>query len=80
MSALAMHLRQLGLVLGDRVCIAMYNGLAAVVSTLGVMSAGFVAVPIDPGGGAAQLRHILGHCEVGAILTCHAGDHRSFPH
>ncbi len=68
-AALAVHLQQLDLVHGDRVCIAMNNGLAAVLSNLGVMSAGFVAVPIDPGGGASQLRHILRHCEARAILV-----------
>lgn len=68
-AALALHLRQLDLAHGDRVCIAMNNGPLAVLSSLGVMRAGLVALPVDPGAGASQLRHILRHCDARAILV-----------
>jgi long-chain acyl-CoA synthetase len=72
---LAAHLQRLGLMRGDRVCVAMDNGVAAVVSHLGAMSGGFVAVPIDPGGGALQLGRIVRHCEPRAVLV--ADDRRT---
>jgi acyl-CoA synthetase (AMP-forming)/AMP-acid ligase II/thioesterase domain-containing protein/aryl carrier-like protein len=68
-AAIAARLRQLGLQQGDRVCVMMDNGRAAVASQLGVMSGGFVAVLLDPGAGPAQLADIAGHCDARAILV-----------
>src|SRR5262245_33568773 len=59
-AAIAARLRQLGLQHGDRVCVMMDNGRAAVASQLGVMGGGFVAVLLDPGAGPAQLADVAG--------------------
>ena len=67
-AATSARLRQLNLSRGDRVCVAMHNGLPAVVGLLGAMSGGFVPVPVDPSSAPAQLEYILRHCEARAIL------------
>jgi long-chain acyl-CoA synthetase len=67
--ATAWRLQQLDLTHGDRVCIAMSNGLAAVVAHLGTMSGGLVAVPVDPAMGRSQLGSILRHADARAILV-----------
>src|SRR5512144_2949939 len=58
LAATAMRLQRLGLSRGDRVCVVMENGAAAVVAQLAAMSSGLVPVPIDPGAVRTQLAHI----------------------
>jgi long-chain acyl-CoA synthetase len=68
-AAAAMHLHQLDLSRGDRVCVVMENGAAAVVAQLAAMSSGLVPVPIDPGAVRTQLAYIARASDARMILV-----------
>lgn len=67
-AAMSAHLGRLGAQPGDRICIAMDNGLAAIVSILATMSGGFVAVPVDPHSERSRLLHVVGDCDARLVL------------
>ena len=54
-------LRRHGVVRGDRVTLACGNSIEYVVAAFGVLKAGGVLHPINPGLGAAELAYIVGH-------------------
>ena len=62
-------LRALGLKPGDRVGMLMANDLAYVEALLGVIAAGFVAVPLNPGVADAALNAMLKDAGVSAVFV-----------
>lgn len=66
---LARLLRAAGCRRGDRVCVLMPKGAAAVIGILGVLKADAIWVPIDPCSSAARIRGILASCESKWILA-----------
>ncbi|MBS0295473.1 MAG: AMP-binding protein [Proteobacteria bacterium] len=62
-------LRALGLQSGDRVGLLMANDLAYVEALLGVMAAGLVAVPLNPGVADAALDAMLEDAAVSALFA-----------
>jgi len=66
---LARALRRLGVQRGDRVGIFVPKSFASVVSVFGVMKAGGVYVPLDPGAPPARLTYILRDCGVKVLLS-----------
>jgi long-chain acyl-CoA synthetase len=68
-ASFASQLDAAGLKPGQRICVVLENGIAAVVSQLGIMGGGFIAVPIDPGGGAARIGGVLDHCRASAVVV-----------
>lgn len=65
-------LGSLGLQPGDRVAIALGNTLAFPETYFGVLRAGLVAVPVNPGSTAAELQHLLGDSGA-ALAVAHSG-------
>lgn len=64
-------LRALGLQSGDRVGLLMANDLAYVEALLGVMAAGLVAVPLNPGVADTALNGMLEDAGVSALVATH---------
>ncbi|WP_241665870.1 class I adenylate-forming enzyme family protein [Prescottella subtropica] len=70
-SRIAGGLLEQGVSIGDRVAIRMPNGARWVQAFLGVLLAGGVPVPVHPGHGSEQVRHIV--ADSGSILVLDAG-------
>lgn len=70
---LARLLRAAGCSRGDRVCLMMPNGSAAVIAILGVLKADAIWVPIDPGSPASRIRKVIASCESKWILAADSG-------
>jgi long-chain acyl-CoA synthetase len=68
-SRAAAGLRALGLTTGDRVGLHLGNTLDFPVAYFGVLRAGLVAVPLNPGSTEAELRHALGDSGARALLS-----------
>jgi long-chain acyl-CoA synthetase len=64
----AAALRGLGLAEGDRVALALGNGLDFPVVYFGTLRAGLVAVPVNPGFTARELAHVLGDSGAVALV------------
>ena len=64
----AAALRSLGLAPGDRVALALGNTPAFPSCYFGALRAGLVAVPVNPGSTAAELRHVLGDSGAAALI------------
>jgi long-chain acyl-CoA synthetase len=64
----AAALRGLGLAEGDRVAIALGNGLDFPVAYFGTLRSGLVAVPVNPGFTARELKHVLGDSGAAALV------------
>jgi carnitine-CoA ligase len=62
-------LRSLGLVKGDRVTIAMSNGIEYLVAAFGTQKAGGVLNPVNPMLGAGELAYILEHAVPRIVIT-----------
>jgi acyl-CoA synthetase (AMP-forming)/AMP-acid ligase II len=62
-------LRSLGVEKGDRVTLALGNSVEYVVAAFGLLKAGGVLNPVNPGLGAQELGYILGHAEPRVIVT-----------
>ena len=71
--AAATALSGLGLQPGDRVGICLTNTPAFPVAYFGVLRAGLVAVPLNPGATPAELRWALGDCGARAVVVHAAG-------
>ena len=69
-------LRGFGVARGDRVTLAHGNALEYVVAAFGVLKAGAVLNPVNPGLGADELRYILGHAEPRLVVTDASSDPR----
>jgi carnitine-CoA ligase len=69
-------LRGLGVARGDRVTLALGNSLEYVVAAFGVLKAGAVINPVNPGLGLDELRYILGHAEPRVVVTDPSSDAR----
>jgi carnitine-CoA ligase len=69
-------LRGFGVARGDRVTLACGNSLAYVVAAFGVLKAGGVLNPVNPGLGAAELGYILGHAEPRVVVTDEASEEK----
>ena len=69
-------LRGLGVARGDRVTLALGNSLEYVVAAFGVLKAGAVLNPVNPGLGLDELRYILGHAEPRVVVTDPSSDAR----
>jgi acyl-CoA synthetase (AMP-forming)/AMP-acid ligase II len=69
-------LRGLGVARGDRVTLAHGNSLEYVVAAFGVLKAGAVLNPVNPGLGLDELRYILAHAEPRIAVTDAASDAR----
>jgi acyl-CoA synthetase (AMP-forming)/AMP-acid ligase II len=69
-------LRGLGVARGDRVTLALGNSLEYVVAAFGVLKAGAVLNPVNPGLGLEELRYILGHAEPRVVVTDPSSDAR----
>jgi acyl-coenzyme A synthetase/AMP-(fatty) acid ligase/alkanesulfonate monooxygenase SsuD/methylene tetrahydromethanopterin reductase-like flavin-dependent oxidoreductase (luciferase family) len=67
------RMRAAGVRGGERVAVALPDGRAWVAAVLGACRLGAVAVPLDPGAGAARLTAILDDCDARAVVT---GDER----
>ena len=61
-----------GLVAGDRVAVHLPNTLEFPACWFGVLRAGLVAVPANPGATAVELEHLLGDCGARAVVTAAA--------
>jgi long-chain acyl-CoA synthetase len=61
-------LRALGLIVGDRVAIALGNTPGFVVSYFGALRGGFVAVPVNTSYTSAELAHVLGDSGAAAVV------------
>lgn len=66
---LARKLCELGVRRGDRVGIFVHKSLASVVAVFGIMKAGGVYVPLDPGAPAKRLAYITRNCGIRVLLT-----------
>jgi len=62
-------LREHGVARGDRVTLACGNSLDYVVVAFGVLKAGGLLNPVNPGLGASELGYILGHAEPRVVVT-----------
>ena len=62
-------LRALGLPKGERVTLAMSNGVEYLVAAFGTQKAGGVLNPVNPALGAGELDYILQHAEPRIIIT-----------
>ena len=71
--AAAVALTGLGLVPGDRVAISLANVLDFPVAYFGVLRAGLVAVPLNPGYTAQELRFTLSDSGARAVVVSSAG-------
>ena len=71
--AAAVALRDLGLAPGDRVAISLANTLDFPVAYFGVLRAGLVAVPLNPGYTAQELRWTLSDSGARAVVVSPAG-------
>jgi acyl-CoA synthetase (AMP-forming)/AMP-acid ligase II len=69
-------LRSLGVVRGDRVTLALGNSVDYVVAAFGVLKAGAILNPVNPGLGLDELRYILGHAEPRLVVTDATSDAR----
>jgi acyl-CoA synthetase (AMP-forming)/AMP-acid ligase II len=69
-------LRSLGVTRGDRVTLALGNSVDYVVAAFGVLKAGAVLNPVNPGLGLDELRYILGHAEPRLVVTDPSSDAR----
>jgi acyl-CoA synthetase (AMP-forming)/AMP-acid ligase II len=65
----ARALVRLGVVKGDRVTLALGNSIDWPVAAFGVLKAGAILNPVNPGLGASELGYILGHAEPRVIVT-----------
>src|SRR3954453_1890796 len=65
----AAGLRGLGLAPGDRVGIAVGNGLNFPVAYFGVLRAGLVALPMNPGGTAVEFDYLLGDSGARVVIA-----------
>jgi len=54
---------------GDRVTLALGNSVEYVAAAFGVLRAGAILNPVNPGLGAEELRYILGHAEPRVVVT-----------
>jgi acyl-CoA synthetase (AMP-forming)/AMP-acid ligase II len=54
---------------GDRVTLALGNGIEYVAAAFGVLRAGGILNPVNPALGADELRYILGHAEPRVVVT-----------
>ena len=70
------RLRALGVAHGDRVTLALGNSLDYVVAAFGVLKAGGVLNPVNPGLGLDELGYILGHAEPRLVVTDTSSDAR----
>ncbi len=61
---------------GDRVTLACGNSLDYVVAAFGVLKAGGVLNPVNPGLGATELGYILGHAEPRVVVTDEANEEK----
>jgi crotonobetaine/carnitine-CoA ligase len=66
----------LGVARGDRVTLACGNSLDYVVAAFGVLKAGGMLNPVNPGLGAAELGYILGHAEPRVVVADAASEER----
>ena len=71
--AMARALAELGLAAGDRVAVQLGNTLDFPAAYFGALRAGMVAVPINTGYTADELRHCLGDSGASALVTSGAG-------
>jgi amino acid adenylation domain-containing protein len=65
---LGVRLAQLGVCPGDRVGIYLRKSIDAVASIFGILKAGAVYVPVDPGAPPARNAYIFGDCAVKVII------------
>jgi acyl-CoA synthetase (AMP-forming)/AMP-acid ligase II len=68
-AAFARSLRARGASPGDRLVLANPNTIGFFVALFGAARAGLVAVPLDPGLAAAELRHVLDHARPHAAVV-----------
>lgn len=73
MDAAAAGLRELGLTPGQRVGLQLGNTLDFPVAYFGALRAGLVAVPLNTGYTAEELRHVLGDSGARALVTTRSG-------
>ncbi len=67
-------LRDLDVEPGERVTLALGNSIEYVVAAFGVLRAGAILNPVNPGLGASELGYILKHCEPQVVVTDAASD------
>jgi amino acid adenylation domain-containing protein len=68
-AATASLLRDRGVRRGERVALLLENSLQFVVALFGVLKAGAVAVPVNPGTKPQKLLHILDDCAAAALVV-----------
>ncbi|MBF6331068.1 non-ribosomal peptide synthase/polyketide synthase [Nocardia transvalensis] len=76
--AMARQLMARGVGTEDRVALVLPRSVANVVAVLGVLKAGAVYVPVDPGYPAERIEFVLGDCDPALILVAE-GANQSLP-
>jgi amino acid adenylation domain-containing protein len=62
-------LRQMGVQRGDRVGLLMHKSVEAVAALFGIMKAGAVYVPLDPGAPSKRVTFIVNDCQIKALVS-----------
>ena len=65
----ARSLQSVGVKRGDRVGVYVHKSLATVIAVFGIMKAGGVYVPLDPGAPAKRHAYITRNCDIKAVVT-----------
>jgi acyl-CoA synthetase (AMP-forming)/AMP-acid ligase II len=68
-SQAAHALRQLGVVKGDRVTLALFNSVEWLVAAFATLKAGAILNPVNPALGAGELSYVIGHAEPRVLVT-----------
>jgi amino acid adenylation domain-containing protein len=69
---LARALKSIGVERGDRVGIYVHKSLASIIAIFGILKAGGVYVPLDPGAPAGRLAYITRNCDIRVVITSNA--------
>jgi crotonobetaine/carnitine-CoA ligase len=65
-----------GVAKGDRVTLALGNSIDYVVAAIGVLKAGAILNPVNPGLGAPELSYVLGHADPRVVVTDAGSDEK----
>jgi amino acid adenylation domain-containing protein len=68
---MARALKSTGVKRGDRVGIYVHKSFASIISIFGILKAGGVYVPLDPGAPPKRLAYITRNCDIHVVITSH---------
>ena len=69
---MAHALKSAGVKRGDRVGIYVHKSFASIIAIFGILKAGGVYVPLDPGAPAKRLAYITRNCDIRVVITSQA--------